>query len=231
MLSLANSLINRQNRMANKSPKLQKESVRMINSILATHAGACGNAFPPAVTESAGATRFRVGFVGAGPVVQAIHLPALARLTDKFQVTHVMDPDTQVATAVASQVDAAVVPSVSALMEAVDVVVIASPTHLHVEQLVELSANPTLATLCEKPLAASREQLTTLAQLVATVNPLVVVGTMHEFDPGWRELRRHWGSTSADRIRSLICIPDNDRFVTRATQLVPPSRERAPHAF
>ena len=34
-----------------------------------------------------------VGFLGAGPVTQAIHLPTLARLTETFAVVHVNDID------------------------------------------------------------------------------------------------------------------------------------------
>ena len=40
-----------------------------------------------------------VGFVGAGPVTQAIHLPTLARLGDEFAIRHVTDVDPVVAVA------------------------------------------------------------------------------------------------------------------------------------
>ena len=38
-----------------------------------------------------------VGFIGAGSVTQAIHLPTLARLIDLFQVRQVYDVDADVA--------------------------------------------------------------------------------------------------------------------------------------
>ena len=44
-----------------------------------------------------------VGILGAGPVTQAIHLPTLARLPDKFRVIAVMDIDAQVASSVAAR--------------------------------------------------------------------------------------------------------------------------------
>ena len=38
-----------------------------------------------------GQPKLGVGFLGAGAVTQAIHLPALARFTQDFAVTHVND--------------------------------------------------------------------------------------------------------------------------------------------
>jgi myo-inositol 2-dehydrogenase / D-chiro-inositol 1-dehydrogenase len=49
-----------------------------------------------------------VGFVGAGPVTQAIHLPTLARLTELFTVTHVTDIADEIAASVAARVAARV---------------------------------------------------------------------------------------------------------------------------
>ena len=47
-----------------------------------------------------------VGFVGAGPVTQAIHLPTLARLTELFTVTDVTDIADEIAAWVAARVGA-----------------------------------------------------------------------------------------------------------------------------
>ena len=47
-----------------------------------------------------------VGFLGGGPVTQAIHLPTLASLPDRFHVVSVMDIDAAVAQQVASRCDA-----------------------------------------------------------------------------------------------------------------------------
>jgi myo-inositol 2-dehydrogenase / D-chiro-inositol 1-dehydrogenase len=41
-----------------------------------------------------------VGFIGAGPVIQAIHLPTLASLPGSFQVARVMGTDAALATRV-----------------------------------------------------------------------------------------------------------------------------------
>ena len=52
-------------------------------------------------------SKLRVGIIGAGPVTQAIHLPALARVADDFEVAMVMDTVPEVAKAVAERAGAA----------------------------------------------------------------------------------------------------------------------------
>lgn len=74
-----------------------------------------------------------VGILGAGPVTQAIHLPALARLQDILEVRHIMDVDAAVASSVAARVGATAGTSMAALLDdpAVDVVAICSPHQFH----------------------------------------------------------------------------------------------------
>lgn len=47
-----------------------------------------------------------VGLIGAGAVVQTVHLPTLARLADEFTVLRVMDTDPVTAERVAARVGA-----------------------------------------------------------------------------------------------------------------------------
>ena len=47
-----------------------------------------------------------VGILGAGPVTQAIHLPTLTTLDDRFRVVHVMDVNADVAATVAARTGA-----------------------------------------------------------------------------------------------------------------------------
>ena len=76
-----------------------------------------------------------VGFIGAGPVTQAIHLPTLATLAERLRVVHVMDVDKDVAAAVADRVDARATTDVQAVLDdpAVEVVCICSPHQFHAE--------------------------------------------------------------------------------------------------
>ncbi|MES2301779.1 MAG: hypothetical protein V4521_06860 [Pseudomonadota bacterium] len=57
-----------------------------------------------------------VGFLGAGPATQAIHLPTLARLQNQFRIANVMDPVGATAEAVAARVGAAWTTDAAALL-------------------------------------------------------------------------------------------------------------------
>jgi predicted dehydrogenase len=74
-----------------------------------------------------------VGFVGGGPVTQAIHLPTLARLTDLFTVAHVTDITGEIATSVAARVGARASTSIEEMLDdpRVDVVAVCSPHQFH----------------------------------------------------------------------------------------------------
>jgi myo-inositol 2-dehydrogenase / D-chiro-inositol 1-dehydrogenase len=79
-----------------------------------------------------------VGFLGAGPVTQAIHLPTLSRLADQFQIAHVMDVDARTASQLADSVGARHSTSVDDLLADpnVDVVAVCSPHKYHAAQVV-----------------------------------------------------------------------------------------------
>ncbi|MGW0202388.1 Gfo/Idh/MocA family oxidoreductase [Nonomuraea sp. NPDC003201] len=77
-----------------------------------------------------------VGFIGAGPVTQAIHLPAVAGLSDRLHVARVMDVDEGTAAAVAARAGAAHGTSVEELLTdpAVEIVAVCSPHAFRAEQ-------------------------------------------------------------------------------------------------
>ena len=129
-----------------------------------------------------------VGFIGAGSVTQAIHLPTLARLIDLFQVRQVYDLDADVAARIAEGVGARSSRSLDDLLadEAVDVVAICSPHEFHAEQVVAACSAGKRAVLCEKPLAMSRAEANKIAAVFTETGVPILVGAMHTFDPGWR---------------------------------------------
>ncbi|MEW1813336.1 Gfo/Idh/MocA family oxidoreductase [Pseudarthrobacter phenanthrenivorans] len=169
-------------------------------------------------------TTIGVGILGAGPVVQAIHLPTLARLTDLFSVRTIMDVNAEVAAEVAGRVGALPVTSLDALLDdaSVEVVAICSPQQFHAGQVIAAMRAGKKAVLCEKPLAVSREEAEQIAAISAQTGVPLIVGAMHTFDPAWLqalpfidELR-----SEAHTIRSSIVLPFNDRFEDWATEVV-----------
>ena len=163
-----------------------------------------------------------VGIIGAGPVTQAIHLPTLARLPDEYRVTHVMDIDPSIASAVASRVDATWSTSVDELLAdpTVDVVAICSPPAFHAEQVQAAIAAGARGILCEKPFAVSSAEAETLAEVARDSRTPLVVGAMHAYDPAWIAAQEAWGdlAATAHTVRSSIVLPQNRRYEGWATE-------------
>ena len=165
-----------------------------------------------------------VGILGAGPVTQAIHLPALARLRDILKVRHIMDVDESVAQSVAARVGATSSNSVDALLgdPAVEIVAICSPHQFHAEQVVAACRAGKKAVLCEKPLAMSAEEAAQISAVSEETGVPIIVGAMHTFDPGWIAAQENWDNLpeTAHTIRSSIVLPPNARFEDFATEVV-----------
>jgi predicted dehydrogenase len=178
--------------------------------------------------------RLGIGFVGAGPVTQAIHLPTIARLGAMYRVAHVMDVNEATARTVAGRVGAEHSTKLDALLadEAVDVVAINSPSPLHAEQAMAAIRAGKRAVFVEKPFATTREEAEAVARLASERGVPVMVGAMHTYDPGWIAARTAWPQAFANPrlIRSSIVLPMNARFEDWATEVAergppPPPRD------
>lgn len=179
-------------------------------------------------------SRLGVGFIGAGPVTQAIHLPTLARLDRGFRIVRVMDVDERIARSVASRVDADWSTEVESITEAsdVDVVVIGSPHRFHSAQAIAAARAGKRAVLCEKPLAVTAEDAEQVRAAFAETGVPLVIGAMHLFDPAWRAVSAAWGDlpATAHTIRNSIVLPPNPRFEDFAAEVIQrpvlPGRDR-----
>ena len=165
-----------------------------------------------------------VGFVGAGPVTQAIHLPTLARLPELFTVTHVTDITDEIATSVAARVGARSSTSIDELLgdPRVDVVAVCSPHQFHAAQVIDACRAGKKAVLCEKPFATSADEAAEIAAVSAETEVPIIVGAMHAFDPGWLDAVAHWNDLPATShtLRSSIVLPPNSRFEDFATEVI-----------
>ncbi|MGO4236321.1 Gfo/Idh/MocA family protein [Pseudarthrobacter sp. YAF2] len=165
-----------------------------------------------------------VGILGAGPVTQAIHLPALARLRDVLEVRHIMDVDAAVASSVAARVGAAFSTSMDELLgdPDVDIVAICSPHQFHADQVIAACRAGKKAVLCEKPFAMNAEEAARISAVSTETGVPIVVGAMHTFDPGWLAAEQNWGDLpeTVHTIRSSIVLPPNARFEDFATEIV-----------
>ncbi|MFI6693025.1 Gfo/Idh/MocA family protein [Streptomyces sp. NPDC050433] len=162
-----------------------------------------------------------VGVIGAGPVVQAVHLPTLATLADRLTVTHVMDVDPEVSASVAARAGARHSAGLEELLadDSVEVVAVCSPHAFHAEHIAAAVAAGKRGILCEKPLATTRAEAEHLAKAVSAAAVPIVVGAMHAYDPAWRAAQREWGDLPerVHLVRSRIWLPGNDEFIGLAT--------------
>lgn len=173
-----------------------------------------------------------VGFIGAGPVTQAIHLPTLATLYRQFRVVHVMDVDSTVSVEVAARTGARSTTDLQALLDdpAVDVVAICSPHEFHADQVEAAAKAGKRAILCEKPLATTADEAHRIADVSASSGVPVVVGAMHVHDPALRAASRVWGDLleDASMVRVAAYLPSNDGLVDLATELTGAPTPSAP---
>jgi len=135
-------------------------------------------------------TMLRVGVVGTG-IMGADHARILDRQTHGATVAAVADVDRSRAQAVASGLAAAQVrdPDQLVASDDVDAVVVASADATH-EQFVLACLAAGKPVLCEKPLAPTSAASARLVEAeLQGGEPLVSVGFMRRFDPGYEELK------------------------------------------
>lgn len=170
-------------------------------------------------------TPIGIGFIGGGPVTQAIHLPAIATLDGQFRTIRVMDVNPDVADEVAARYDAIGSTDAAPIYEdeAIDVIAICSPNAFHAEQVIAACRAGKKAVLCEKPLAVSKDEAGMIRQAAKASGTAIFVGTMHAYDPAYLAARAAWRASGdvALQIRNGIFLPTNDVFTDQATQLVP----------
>lgn len=168
-----------------------------------------------------------VGFIGAGAVVQSIHLPTLARLDPLFGIVALWDPNADAAEAAACRAGARAVASLDALIgdPAVDVIAVCSPASFHAEHICAAMRAGKRAVFCEKPLATDAQDAALIAATAAETGVPLIVGAMHRYDPAWTRVAAEVAEMARDAlsVRSSIVLPFNRRFEPWATEQPAPS--------
>jgi predicted dehydrogenase len=161
-----------------------------------------------------------VGFVGAGAVVQAIHLPALASLASRFRVRHVVDASAAVASSVADRLGARHGTDVGALLDDpdVDVVVVATPDASHPRIAIDACRARKRAVLVEKPLAMTLGEAEAIVTASRGSGVPIQVGTMHVHDPAFQAAQPFIRDAHAVTVETLI--GPNDAAIVDAVELV-----------
>jgi predicted dehydrogenase len=148
--------------------------------------------------------RLKVGIIGGGAIAQVAHLPALKKMKG-VEVHAICDTDLPKARALADRFavkDA--FDDIEELLryEALDAVVICSPTHLH-ESHIQAALSANLHVLVEKPLAMSAIGAQRILRAVEKHNRVVMVGMNHRYRPDVQIVRSFVQSGELGTIESI----------------------------
>ena len=165
-----------------------------------------------------------VGFLGCGPVAQAIHIPAIRALAADVAPVAFMDVNAELAEQLALQQQGTWTIDEDELIAnpAVDVVVIGSPNAHHARQIIKACRAGKRAVLAEKPLAVSREELIDIRSAAVESGTRIVVGAMHAYDSAFIDAKGAWSALgeSPTDIEVVAFLVSNDVMVDSATQLM-----------
>jgi predicted dehydrogenase len=134
--------------------------------------------------------RLRVGAIGGGLIAQAIHLPTLRALDERFELVALADPSRRVRDRLAARFG---IPRVYAdhrplLDTGVDAVVVCAPTGLHAAIVLD-ALDAGAHVLVEKPLCIARADARRIATRASAAGLVVQVGYMKRFTSAYEALK------------------------------------------
>jgi predicted dehydrogenase len=156
----------------------------------------------------------RTGVVGGGMIAQAMHLPHLNELQDRFAITALAEPSATVRDALCARFGIAGAYSDwrAMLAEApLDAVLIAAPAATHVE-IVLAALESGLHVFCEKPLAITVADIDRIIEAGDRAGRVVQVGYMKRHDPAFQRALEEMPE-SADALRYVNIVVNDPEWV------------------
>jgi predicted dehydrogenase len=157
--------------------------------------------------------RKRVGVIGAGLIAQAMHLPHLGLLRDRFEVAVVADPSRSVRDRVGDRfgIPARVATVEEALAHpGLDGVVVCSPNAAHAATVLGALAAG-LHVLCEKPLAITLEDVDAIVAERDRAGRVVQVAYNNRFDRAYERMLAELPA-SAEALRYVSVLMHDPEF-------------------
>jgi predicted dehydrogenase len=155
----------------------------------------------------------RVGVVGGGLVAQAMHIPNLAALGDRFALSGLAEPSETIRSALGARYGiAGLYGDYRALLEAGghDAVVVASPAGTHAE-VVLAALDAGLHVFVEKPMCITVADAEAIIAARDRTGRVVQVGTMKRFDPAVERMLAELPE-SADDLRYISVVVNDPEF-------------------
>jgi predicted dehydrogenase len=175
-----------------------------------------------AAVPSRTTSRVRIAVVGAGTITQSAHLPALARLADRFQLVAICDLSPSRADVVARRAGAGVRGSSSFEQivgaDDVDAMLLATPGGHAPMASVALAAGKHV--LAEKPLCLTIAEADQLTALAARQDRVLQAGYMKMYDPLVRAARRELERLEDVRLIEITVAHPRDETQTGHLRLV-----------
>jgi predicted dehydrogenase len=163
----------------------------------------------------------RVGVVGGGLIAQAIHLPRIARLSERFELVAIVDPSTTVREGLCARYPSARPYADARRMleaQAPDCIVICSPNATHAQAtLAALDAG--VHVLVEKPLCIDPAEAQLICRRREETGLVVQVGYMKRFDAAFESLLECLPAGRTD-VR-MIDVVTYDPYLPRAPFVSP----------
>ena len=147
----------------------------------------------------------RIGFIGAGRIVERVHLPILNAMPEVV-VVGLYDQDLRRAQTLASEFS---IPKVCRSLDELfglgaDIAVVACPNDLHAEMSVSaLKAN--MHVLCEKPMATSVAGAKAMIEAAEHAGRELLIGSTNRFRPDIEALQKAIQEGKLGEIRTIRC--------------------------
>ncbi|HAT9333727.1 TPA: inositol 2-dehydrogenase [Legionella pneumophila subsp. pneumophila] len=131
----------------------------------------------------------RIGIVGAGRIGR-LHAENILFHLPQFELVAIADP--QIDRNWAEKLGIAIVSNQSEDVlchPELDAILIASPSHLHLEQIITASIHEK-AVFCEKPIGLNEEEIEKTLNIIKNNNTLLQLGFNRRFDPGFANIQK-----------------------------------------
>lgn len=156
----------------------------------------------------------RIGVIGGGMVAQAMHLPHLNELQDRFVVAALAEPSATVREGLSARFGIACsFADWRSMLDdtALDGVLIASPAGTHVE-IVLAALETGLHVFCEKPLAITVADVDRIIDARDRAGRVVQVGYMKRHDPAFQRALAEMPE-SAERLRYVNVVVNDPEWI------------------
>jgi predicted dehydrogenase len=155
--------------------------------------------------------RVRVGVVGGGLIAQAMHLPYLQSLDDRFELRALADPSPRVRAVIGARYGIATYADAADLLEAggIDAALVCTPHALHAPVVID-ALDAGVHVFVEKPLCITLADADAIIAARDRAARVVQVGYMKRFDPAYERLLDELPDSSAELRHVAVSVTDPD---------------------